>query len=670
MNLKVNINFLKVLTILWLGLFAFAPYFSLAFFEQNLDNAAVFNDESAVTFPHKLYDIEEFIAKKNQNIEENLPELLSGISNNLKKVTETTDSLLQAEYYYQIGLNYWALSNLYEAKGFFLQSIELFPKNDSKIRGAVPFSAAMVFNELDSIQKALDYLTQSIEHFSETNQFNEKTYAKTKLFEILFYSGDYQGVINQIKDTNEIPPFGLPIIAKAYHKIGSFAKANEVLANIPKQSFSRLELNCWFALWEKDYEKLAKQINKLDSLSLNKENIESLINLGEAVLVAEQFLIANKLFNKANENIHLANKLSAAKLYYLLYETYQGLNNLEKSFHFLEKHKEKNAEINVFNRQITAEIYRQQFNFKEQEVYATELRNQAALTEKNIQDAKRNTQLTLLFVALLLIGSIIFYKRQDKLKKTNEKIIIQTQQIEEQVNTKDKLISVLGHDLKTPINSLMGLVTLLENDLLDKDETAELIQNLKSKNLLVIDTLESLTRWGSLHIQKGQDLDNFKNINIDQKITQIISLYQPVSEAKNIITKLWVEPSFSFSLPENLFAFIIRNLYSNAIKFSHQNAEIHIKCNFEKEKNILHIKVKDFGVGMSQENMDKIFHSSTFFTKSGTNNKTGSGLGLKLVLEFSKKFNWDIQVKSIENEGTTFHIKIPIKVDSPNNAKN
>ncbi|MFA9389939.1 MAG: sensor histidine kinase [Prolixibacteraceae bacterium] len=258
-------------------------------------------------------------------------------------------------------------------------------------------------------------------------------------------------------------------------------------------------------------------------------------------------------------------------------------------------------------------------------------------------------------IAYLVINRINILKQKVSIKKSEEKLIALNA-------SKDKFFSIIAHDLKNPFNGIMGMSGYLnaEFDHVDDAEKKEIINdiNISSKN--AFNLLQNLLEW--TRAQSG----SIKNVPVVIYPKQIIdfSLETVANLAKNkdIEIKQIIQTSHNGFADENLVSTVIRNLATNAIKFSPRNSIIEITVSdYEKEMVFC---VKDQGIGLSSEEIDKLFHIDINFHKRGTEKETGSGLGLKLCKEFVNYCNGRIWVISEPGKGSSFYFTIPLNQEN------
>ncbi|PLX05605.1 MAG: hypothetical protein C0598_14175 [Marinilabiliales bacterium] len=221
---------------------------------------------------------------------------------------------------------------------------------------------------------------------------------------------------------------------------------------------------------------------------------------------------------------------------------------------------------------------------------------------------------------------------------------------------KDKLFAVIGHDLRGPIGSVMGLLEVLEFEFDKQSETdrKRIIKSSLNGINNVYNLLNDLLEWGkisneSIKIEK-------ERFNIQAILDDVYRLMSPIASNKNISINFQLS-NFIINCNKNVIKVILRNLLSNAIKFTNRGGNISL-CLKEKD-GYSYISVKDNGVGISNKRINNLFNLSTTISTEGTEQEKGTGLGLHLVHEFVERCEGKISVKSRLGVGTEFIIKLP-----------
>ncbi|MFA3782029.1 ATP-binding protein [Melioribacteraceae bacterium 4301-Me] len=229
--------------------------------------------------------------------------------------------------------------------------------------------------------------------------------------------------------------------------------------------------------------------------------------------------------------------------------------------------------------------------------------------------------------------------------------------LEEVNNQKDKLFSIVAHDLRSPFYSLLGFTQLLrdEFDNTPDEEKKEYIDNIavSLKNLLAL--IDNLLTWARINMNKV----NFEPdiIYLDYVIKKVIDSLKFAAHQKSISIINNCPPEQKVYADSNMIETVIRNLVSNAIKFTHENGKVEINVKDQKE-NIL-IEIKDNGIGMDETSLSSLFQNNSNRSSSGTKNEQGTGLGLIICKEFIEKNNGKLNIQSKVGEGSTFSFTLP-----------
>ncbi|MDR1666330.1 MAG: HAMP domain-containing histidine kinase [Bacteroidales bacterium] len=219
---------------------------------------------------------------------------------------------------------------------------------------------------------------------------------------------------------------------------------------------------------------------------------------------------------------------------------------------------------------------------------------------------------------------------------------------------KDKLLSIISHDLRSPMSSLHVLLNLFNANNIARKELVDFIGKLLSRVENTTIMLENLLHWSQSQLNGIEPI--FCKTNIQEIIDNSISFYRMQAEQKHItIVNLSKLPVFVIADVEML-KIVLRNLMSNALKFTFEGGSIVLNA-VCREREVI-VSVKDTGVGISRENQDKLF-ASVNFTTPGTDKEKGTGLGLLLCKDFVEHNRGRLWVESEEGEGATFYFSIP-----------
>ncbi len=327
--------------------------------------------------------------------------------------------------------------------------------------------------------------------------------------------------------------------------------------------------------------------------------------------------------------------------YYKLYKTYQDTLFNEK----------KQIQINMLSAQYESEK-------KESQIKQLEADN--ALNKTIFY--------YLLIIAILAISvAILFGVLIQKNKKTNQILIRKNEQITEQkellekLNSelsltnaeKDKLFAIIAHDLKSPFQSILGFSDIIttESDKLSKEEILNYFQLISESNNNLYELIENLLSWSL--IKMGKLKINPEPFTPIDDINKIIRLYHGNLHEKNISVNLEASKEDHLNIDRNSFMIILRNLISNSIKYTKSGGSIDITAH--KSDGVYELKVRDSGVGMSEEVIEDIL-SKDINSTSGTRGEKGTGFGLMICLEMIERNNGKLDISSTPGKGTEFKV--------------
>ncbi|NWF88436.1 MAG: PAS domain S-box protein [Ignavibacteriaceae bacterium] len=243
-------------------------------------------------------------------------------------------------------------------------------------------------------------------------------------------------------------------------------------------------------------------------------------------------------------------------------------------------------------------------------------------------------------------------KAEDDLQKSREDLLKLNE-------NKDRFLSIISHDLRTPFSSILGFTELLLNDEgLSDRERKQYIQFIQESSKSMLALVNSLLDWNRL--QSGRIEFEPEKIQASMVINRSINSLSAAALKKNISITSNVPESIEIFVDDNLITQVFNNLISNAIKFSHNNGSIFISVSSSKKLRFLEFSVQDTGVGIRHEDINKLFSVESKFTLEGTSGEKGSGLGLSIVNDIIQKHGGSIWVESEFGKGSTFKFTLPI----------
>jgi len=440
----------------------------------------------------------------------------------------------------------------------------------------------------------------------------------------------------------------------------------------------------------------------------------ALTNLGEAALsmgLLEQSLEYQK--NALEISRKLGNKAMMATIYTNLGKTYLEIKNYQQAFNAFHESLDLSEEVNSLpdlreNYHYLSEYYDIQREYKQALYYyrlyastkdsinsqeamirikemeslsqAQTLQQEIELLRKdneisNLKTTRlKNTIFFLAAVSLMIILVFVVYYQKNRLKrettrlleeknkqleKANLKLQKSEKHLKELNSTKDKFFSIIGHDLRNPLNALLGFSELISGN--SRDYTTEEIQryskiiNEAAKNIHLL--IENLLEWS--RSQSGNIDYHPEKTDLMPMVTEIFKVFEIHADKKGVKMVSEIPEDVSITADRNLLSTILRNLINNAVKFTPNGGQIRVFC--EQNNSEITISVEDTGIGMSEKQVDNLFRLSDNVTMPGTSEEKGTGLGLLLCREFVDMHKGRIWATSEPKKGSTFSFTLPIK---------
>jgi len=274
------------------------------------------------------------------------------------------------------------------------------------------------------------------------------------------------------------------------------------------------------------------------------------------------------------------------------------------------------------------------------------VRNEKVLEEKN---------------KILDLQSKEIKTQRDELYENNIKLSASEEELKESNATKDKFISILAHDLRSPFQYLLGFSELLMENFndYDKHRIEEQINAIYQTSKTTYELLDQILLWANTH--SGKLTIKPEKFNFLEITNSVVNEFKNQSDKKNIKINLNENKKLSVKADLNIFKTVMRNLITNALKFTNQNGEINILA--ETDNQNLTITISDNGIGISEDVMPKLWEIEEDYTTLGTNNEKGTGFGLKLCKELINKHGGKIWVESEIGKGSDFKFTIPVHDD-------
>jgi signal transduction histidine kinase len=551
-------------------------------------------------------------------------------------------------------LIYLSMARVFEEAGNHAKSIELLSKAQTLgIKTDDPLNL-LILNELGRVYTQADSTGEAYANYSRLLRLARASNQEKREADALFYLGVlnmrenlYDSAMIRHKDA-------LRLKRKLQDRTGEVISLNTIGDLYLEMKNTGRALANYTAALEisqalKDDDAIARSYNNAGKLYYHQENYpRAIANFELGFQKAQQAKNPEQM------------KFSAG----FLSQAYKGLGDYKKSLQYREQSIEIESMIQQEKdeRKLLDMESSSVLESKEQAIDKLEAKRLAH--EKQLAEEKRTRYFLFAVIGLaVVIAGLVFYMYRSKrnsnlvLQAANEKIVRQNTELQQLNATKDKFFSIISHDLKGPLNSLSSFSGLLINyfDSLSKEEIQTLARDLDKslKNLFAL--LENLLEWS--RSQTGAIEFRPEAFNLSELIGENIDLLTAQARTKEITLHYPNAQPITVMAHKNSVTTVIRNLISNAIKFTPKGGTITLAATKNNEEAL--ITIADTGVGMSREVIDKIFRIDAKHSTKGTADEKGTGLGLVLCKDFVEKNRGSIGVQSEEGKGSTFYFTLP-----------
>lgn len=575
-----------------------------------------------------------------------------------KKSNNETD---QADCYKNIGIIYYSEGQLSIALDYYYKALFLAIKLHNKTFMSANYNdIGVVLQSMELYPKALEYFRKSLKLFQGTKNLNGVGTVNENIGEVYLAQKDYDRAIVYLnksiatavkQDDKEgmmsvYTDFGLCYAYKGQFKlaISNLNKSLQIASefkNVYNQACTLIGLATVYNL-QKDYTNAYKYATEGQKLAIILGNVSV---RSRAALELNKTLAGLGKYNEA----------------YKFLQQYIGLKDSLHNNESIQKLTSYNLELD--------------FAAKQKQIGQQQHEKDILFQQKIKQQRLINAIFVSIIVGMIAI-SVVYYRQKRKqqkinamLEEKNREVVEQKTNIDDQAQKlndlnvlKDRLISVLAHDLRAPLSTLRGLFSLLQDDTISHEQMLEMIPGVLKKLEYTSDFLDTLLFW------INSQMENFENSAKSFYVKDIVAFeaenYHEQAALKGITLIDSVQDDVIASADPNSIRIVIRNLITNAIKFSQENDTIEITAAKNDDQSYV-ISVTDTGVGMSDDQLNRLFKSKVN-SKTGTNNESGTGMGMLFCKDLVERCSGKIWVTSKQGEGTSFSFTIPAGIINEN----
>ncbi|MCR9249314.1 MAG: tetratricopeptide repeat-containing sensor histidine kinase [bacterium] len=535
----------------------------------------------------------------------------------------------------ELGISYYYESNDSEALKYLIESYKLWKEIGDTLR------LAGITNNLGVIQRYLGDYKNSNYFLKQALIFKKHTGQTVTLGSTYHNLGINFDEMGQ-PDSSLYYSQKAKLIREKYNDVRGLAKTYSSLGKI-YMGQSRYDSSLFF------YDKaITIDRNLKDFAALSSDQI----SMAEALLRTGRHRKSIALLTEAlNVTRDARVKQDGLKL---LATNYDAIHSYKDASSIKEQLLSLRDSINTAEKETSLQELRVQFDTEQKESQIAQLSAENEIQElKAQQDAQTKTILAVGLIALLIIAALLYSRSRTK-SKNNEVLDAKNKELAVINQTKDRLFSIISHDLKSPLSSFHLITQSLAQNLdnLKKEQLKEYLESLRDSSANVRDMMDNLLKWALA--QTDQLGYKMEPVALNDVLNGVVNQLNVVSNAKEISIDTNLIENLKLQGDASFLEIVIRNLLSNSLKFTESGKSITLETREEGDQAI--IRVMDQGVGMEQTEIEKLLAGEILGAEIHNSTEKGTGLGITLVQELVKKMEGQLQVTSEKGRGTTFEL--------------
>lgn len=598
---------------------------------------------------------------------------------------------LKPELLNYLGLVHRNKGDYSNAINYYFEALELAKKYENTIQIAYSNNnLGGIFTLKGDYLNAIKYLEKAFINFKKIEDYKGLGYVCVNLGNLHRHNDDTQEAIDYFNQAVEYKNMvgdsvGIAILinlqAITYYDMGDYEKAFELykelepLYTINKDKKGLAVIKNYLGLLEVRNQKYSRAINYYKQARNIHEQIESkqgmatsLINMAYAYHKLGQKKDALKSIEKGyNIAKEIGDKEEIAHAYKTYSIIYSELKDFEKAYLFQEKYTKAIISKNDYHtkERLAALMINNELDKRGKKNQTLEQENENLSHENN--EVKENLfiyKYISIALVLLLIGVCIYIfvllRNNKESINNNSALILANQQLSDANQTRDKFLSIIGHDLKNPFNSVLGLTSLLSSEweTIPNEEKKYIINEINSTSNTLYELMDNLLLWAknqsnSIHVFQEE-------FNLNDYLVDMYELFRNQASYKSIKILMDIGEKNMVYADPNMISTVLRNLMSNAIKFTRKSGKISIEL--KQRDSELEFCISDNGKGLLPDDLKRILDTTNSgHSTKGTENETGTGLGLLLVKEFIRLNGGVFWVESKVDIGSKFYFTLPKK---------
>ncbi len=514
-----------------------------------------------------------------------------------------------------------------------------FWNNNHYAQAASYYELSLTFNRRIGNENGIAMINNNLGMlYSDLGRYNESLKKFTKTLAARRSEKQVDGIVSALMNLSVI-----------HNILGSYAKSIEYLKealSLARENYDEVRMRSVYGMLSETYEKMGNlelslyyfELYKSFHEKIQRDEIQTVNKVLEAERLQKQILIAERA-QKANELLK------------------QKLQLYEKE----EQIQEKDALNQSLYSSLDEAAMQQKLLKQEKELAETKSQNHALENEKLQQQKEQLRDVLIITLLAVLIIVFLIWRGQLRTRKHNENLAAintslekKTEELEVANHTKDRMFSVISHDLRSPITSLQGFFLAIDEFDIPED-LKRALGNVESQLANSATLLDNLLIWSRAQLQTDEPA--MKEFELTELVDHNMRLLQQMANGKDVALVNGVEAQDIIRSDPQMVSIVVRNLMQNAIKFTPRGGQVSVRL--AHNGTAKYLKVCDTGVGMTEEKVKSLFDITTNKTTDGTECEKGTGLGLILCKELIEKVGGEIRVASEKGQGSEFSLKFP-----------
>jgi signal transduction histidine kinase len=611
----------------------------------------------------------------------------------LEKHPDVLESFREATVFYDVAINYSYLSKYTQALKYFTRSEQIAREEQTdSLLSLTLRQIGNVYHYLNDLSNSSDYYYKALRIAQENNLPELEASAMNNIASNMVDLNQAQEGEEMYRRSLEIArKHGLAnLVAVVSNNLGVNASENEKY----DKALDYYHIALSYAVKNDDIMGRALYYNNIASVYLHREdygqarkylqrslrdnnrlgNKEGLVNnyynFAELLIEQKEFDSARVFVEKVDEiTRELGNAASRSEYFNLLHNYYSETEDYKKALQYHKKYTALHDSITEAQTGEKISNLNSVYQERQRQQEMSELREKQS-------ELRFYLHLTIFLSALFIIAVVYAYivqrraavriraqnnrfkQNQKELANKNHELRLSKKKIEEINRDRNQLFSIISHDLRSPFNSLLGFSEMLAEEVregADPESVKMMTENIHTSSMHLFELIQNLLEWANK--ERGKIEFRPEQVIVHKVATENIELAKQSANHKQVQIVNKIDKHIMVEADVNMINTIFRNLIFNAIKFTPRHGKVELSAGETSEKVVIH--VQDNGTGMSEDDRQMILFGEDTFTRKGTQNEKGAGLGLVLTKDFIKRHSGSLDISTKLGEGTTFHVTIP-----------